>query len=310
MLSGHDMLALIERMLGDTRGELETVDVGLERATQELARVRQAELGVLSVLARLRLREIESGELTEALDETGRRVTEILGQRADAHAALVAEITAVQESLAKLEQERAARHAAVEAAERAVDAAQAEAQQRLGEDSTYRAQLEKAQASDAVADLSEDKANGAHRDRVQKGKPYEADALFSYLWARSYGTSRYRAGPLARMLDGWVARVCDFEPLRRNYWMLSEMPARFEEHAQRMRAVADEDVAAVQALEREAARPPACRSASARTTRPKRRRPRSTGSKRSAGPSSMRSSRSARASPRARTTSRASAPRF
>ncbi len=55
------------------------------------------------------------------------------------------------------------------------------------------------------------------------------------------------------MLDGWVAHVDDFEPLRRNYWMLNELPARFDEHAKRMRALADEDVAAVRALETAAA---------------------------------------------------------
>jgi hypothetical protein len=253
MLSGHDMLALIERMLDDTRRERAKLDVELERTSGELARVRQAELGVLSVLARLRLREIESGELTEALDETSRQVTELLGQRAGAQAQVEAEVTAAEAAVAEVQEERGAQHSAVDAAEEALDAAEAEAQRSLGEDAAYRAQLEKARASDAVADLAEAKADAAQKDRAEKGKPYEADALFSYLWARGYGTSQYRAGPFARLLDGWVARVCAYEPLRRDYWMLSELPARLDEHAARMRALADEDVAAVQALEREAA---------------------------------------------------------
>jgi hypothetical protein len=104
-----------------------------------------------------------------------------------------------------------------------------------------------------MADLAQDKAKEAHADRADKGKPYEVDPLFSYLWASGYGTSRYRAGPLTRLLDGWVARVGDFEPLRRNYFMLSELPTRFDEHAQRMRVAADEDVAALRTLERQAA---------------------------------------------------------
>jgi DNA repair exonuclease SbcCD ATPase subunit len=253
MLSGHDMLATIERMLDDTRRELTNVDTRLEHASGELARVRQAELGVLSVLARLRLREIERGELVETLDETGRRVAEILAQRVDAQAALGAQIGATQEALAKLEQERTAQHAAVDAAEAAVDAAEAAAQQQLAADAEYRAVLDKAQASDAVADLAEAKATEASADRAEKGKPYETDPLFTYLWTRGYGTSRYRAGPLTRLLDGWVARVGEFEPLRRNYFMLSELPARLDEHAKRMRALADTDVAGVRALEQKAA---------------------------------------------------------
>ena len=253
MLSGNDMLALIERMLDDSRRELASVDTQLERTSAELAHLRQAELGVLSVLARVRLREIESGELAEALGDTGRRVTEILGLRADAHAALGGEITAAEAGLAKLGQERASQHAVVETAEKAVDAAEAEAQQALAADAAYRELLQKAEASDGVADLAESKAKEAHTDRAEKGKPYEVDPLFSYLWARGFGTSRYAAGPLTRLLDGWVARVGNFEPLRRDYWMLSELPARLDEHAQRMRVVADSDVGAVRASELEAA---------------------------------------------------------
>ena len=252
-LTGGDVLGMIERMLDGTRRELEAVAMRLERSTTELEKQRQAELGVLSVLARIRLREIESGELADSLDETGKRVKELLAKRADAQAAAGVEVAAAQDVLAKLEQERAAQHAVVDAAEKEVGAAEAVAQTSLGADSAYRAQLDKARASDRVAHTADQKAQAAHTDRSDKGKPYEADALFNYLWSRGYGTSRYRAGPLARMLDGWVARVDDFEPLRQNYWMLNELPARFDEHAKRMRALADEDVAAVRALEAAAA---------------------------------------------------------
>ena len=80
-LSGGDVLALIERTQTDTRNEVATVNTRLARFTAELETLRQRELGVLSVLARIRMREIEGGELKAALDETGRRVRELLGQR-------------------------------------------------------------------------------------------------------------------------------------------------------------------------------------------------------------------------------------
>ena len=47
-LGGNDVLALIERTLTDTRGEIGTIDVRLKRATAELERLRQAEIGCLS----------------------------------------------------------------------------------------------------------------------------------------------------------------------------------------------------------------------------------------------------------------------
>jgi hypothetical protein len=253
MLTGGDVLGMIERMLDGTRRELDAVATRLERSTTELARQRQAELGVLSVLARIRLREIESGELADSLDETGKRVKELLAKRGDAQAEVGVELAGAQDARAKLEQERAAQHAVVDAAEKDVGAAEAVAQKHLEADAAYGAQLDKARASDRVAHTAEDKAQAAHTDRTGKGKPYEADALFNYLWSRGYGTSRYRAGPLVRLLDGWVARVDEFEPLRQNYWMLNELPARFDEHAKRMRTQAEEDVAAVRALESAAA---------------------------------------------------------
>ncbi len=252
-LSGNDVLALIDRTYGDTRNEIVTVSTRLARFTTELETLRQREIGVLSVLARIRMREIEGGELKAALDETGKRVKELLGQREGALAAVGEELAAAEREHAAREQERAAQQTVVGAAEKAVDEAEAAAQQALGADSNYRAKLEAAAASDSVADSAEAKATAAHSDREQKGKPYEADPLFTYLWGRGFGTAAYAHGGLTRALDGWVARVADFEPHRRDYWLLTELPARFDEHSTRMREQANADYAAVQALERAAA---------------------------------------------------------
>ena len=169
-LSGSDVLALIERMHNDTRSEIAGVDTRLARFTLELETLRQRELGVLSVLARIRMREIEGGELKAALDETGRRVKELLAQREGALAAVGEELAAAERQKAALEQERAAQQAVVDAAEKAVDEAEAAAQQGLGADSDYRAKLEAAAASDNVADSAEAKATAAHADRGAEGQ--------------------------------------------------------------------------------------------------------------------------------------------
>ncbi len=209
MISGNDLLALIEKLLGDTRTELEKVDAALQRSTAQLDDLRQRELGVLGVLARARLQEIERGELQEALDDTGKQVHALLAQRGEAQAAVGGEITAAQQALADLGTQRTAQQAVVDAAAKAVDAAQADAQQKLAADAAYRARLDAAKASDAMAALAEQKAEAARTDRVQKGQPYEADPLFMYLWARGYGTGRYAAAPFTRLLDKWVAHVVD-----------------------------------------------------------------------------------------------------
>jgi hypothetical protein len=253
MVTGGDLLKMIERLHGDTRRELDEIDVRLTRATTQLDDLRQRELGALAVLARVRVREIESGAFGGELDATGREVQALLAQRTVAQSALGEEIATAERALAALGDERQAQHDTVAAAEQAVDAAEAEAQQALAADAAYRAKLDAATASDNVADLAERKAQAAHTDRAEKGKPYEGDALFMYLWTRGYGSTRYRVGPFTRLLDGWVARVAGYEPLRRDYWMLSELPARFDDHSTHMRKLADDDMAAVRALEASAA---------------------------------------------------------
>jgi hypothetical protein len=252
-LSGNDVLALIERTLSDTRSESTNIDTRLARMTAELERLRQMEIGCLSVLARMRLREIEAAQVSAQLDATGESVRALLGQRAIAQADTEAEIAGAEERRAELQREREKEHGVVDAAEQRLDEARAAAQKELAADERYKEALAAAEASDRVADLAEEKAKAAHADRVEKGKPYEADPLFSYLWTRGFGTPAYIGAGLSRALDRWVARVAGFEPLRRDYWLLTELPPRMDEHAQRMRLKADDDLAAVHALEKAAA---------------------------------------------------------
>ena len=253
-LSGNDVLALIERTLTDTRTEITGVDTRLARSTGELERLRQAEIGCLSVLARMRLREIEGAEVSASLDATGESVRALLArargrasrQRSGDRSAprIGARSSRASARRSTTSSTRPSRRSTRRAPRR---------RRRSRPTSTIARRCAAAEASDRVADLAEEKAKAAHVDRAEKGKPYEADPLFSYLWTRGFGTPAYVGGGMSRMLDRWVARVANFEPLRRDYWLLTELPARFDEHAKRMRVKSDDDLAAVHALERAAA---------------------------------------------------------
>jgi hypothetical protein len=252
-LSGNDVLALIERTLNDTRGEVTNIDARLMRFTVDLERLQQSEIGCLSVLAKMRLREIEGASVAASLDATGESVRSLLAQREEANADNEVAIVQAEQRRTELGRERDAQHGVVDLAEQALDETRAAAQKALAADAQYQAALAAAEASDRVADLAEEKLKAAHLDRAEKGKPYEADPLFSYLWTRGFGTPAYVGAGLSRALDRWVARVANFEPARRDYWLLTELPGRFDDHAKRMRSKADDDLAAVQALERAAA---------------------------------------------------------
>lgn len=252
-LSGRETLASIESALGKVRREVERLDADVQRAGAALGDARQAQLAIFSRIARIRVAELQEANLVSALDALDQRVAQLLDARREAQAALAAEIAAVEDKLAALEHERGTRQAAVSAAAEAVDAAEAAAQGRLEADDDYRERLEAADRSDAIADQAEEKAQAAATDRAQKGRPYEVDPVFAYLWSRGYGTPRYRAWPLTRLLDRWAARSVAFDTQRRNYALLTEIPSRLKEHAGRMRQIADHDIEAARELEKRAA---------------------------------------------------------
>ena len=107
-------------------------------------------------------------------------------------------------------------------------------------------------AADAVATEAEKKATQSEAELGAKKKPYDADRLFAYLWANGFGTQRYQAGNIARMIDRIVADFIGFHDARANYAMLIEIPQRLREHAGARLAAANDSKAAIAALERQA----------------------------------------------------------
>jgi hypothetical protein len=153
---------------------------------------------------------------------------------------------------------------------------EAATQARLASDPDYRELRDAAEAAERVAVHADEKATLAEAELAAKGEAYEADPLFAYLWRRGYGTAAYRAWPLARWLDGRVARLIGYEGARRNYHTLQELPVRLREHADRVGAAADAALAGSPPATRPSARPTACCRSRPRSTRPASASPRST----------------------------------
>lgn len=74
----------------------------------------------------------------------------------------------------------------------------------------------------------------ALRNQSDKGKAYENDPLFLYLWRAGWGTSEYSGRGIVRLIDGWVARLSRFEKARTAYWLLNEIPQRLQKHIQEL----------------------------------------------------------------------------
>ena len=246
MVSGIAVLQEMDAHLAEVQREASAAQGEADRLAARREGLRAEEADALRDLARLRLMELAEGKAAvEALDAAGARVQDSLRRRAaeleHAQRAILDARDAVAAAEAKRDAEAARHRAAQEAEAAALRAAEAKAES----DDAFRRLQAAAEEAERTAQHAEQKAGFAQRDFEEKGRPYRADPLFAYLWDRGYGTARYRAFPLVRMIDDWVARLIEFEPARRSYALLTDLPDHMTAHAQRMRAAAE---AAVRAM--------------------------------------------------------------
>lgn len=252
MISARQALNDIERAILGVRRDEDRLVAMLADTKAEGDRLRTEKADAFRALARLRLDAIARDEVVGELDSVERRARAALDKRRDRLAELKASREGASKKLEDLEDQREQamklRDAAIETVETKTDAVEA----RLAMEDEWKRLTLVVEAAEATATAAEDKRRQAEEDRAVKGKPYEDDRLFMYLWLRGYGTSVYRAGPLARYFDGKVARLAGYDAARVNYFMLTEIPLRLAEHAERLKADVAAAVAARQAHERAA----------------------------------------------------------
>ena len=249
MLSGRDALERIDRAVAEARGEADALQAGLAGLNQREVEMRAGMRAALEELARFRLEQSRAGSVSAAVAGVERKIAGLMAAREREQAELTGRLDELGQRIAGLETRRAAAAAAADEAAGMLDAGEQALQHKLEQDAAYQARHASTEKAEAVAVEAEHKHALALDDRRVKGAPYEADALFMYLWARGYGTSAYRGSGLVRMADAWVARLIRFEDARRNYYMLTEIPTRLGEHARRMREAANAEIDALAALE-------------------------------------------------------------
>lgn len=253
MLTGRNALQNINLTLQQLRQQIDESDTQIQQVSDSLLGLRQQQAKKYQDLARIRLDHIISSETVDGLKAAERRVMELLQLREDELSRLSADLERLGNEQLQMEQQRELQADKVAAAARALDERETLIQQQLHQDQAYRAQLERFEAADRIASHAEEKMRDAQENREQKGRSYEEDPLFSYLWSRSYGTRDYAAGPLIRFLDKWVAGLCNYPAARPNYARLLEIPLRLQEHATRQRTLAHQELQALQGLEEGAA---------------------------------------------------------
>lgn len=253
MQSGSQMLLSIDKGIDVIHSQIQTIDQQNNTQSQKLVDLQTMQANRYKRMAKIRLDNVLSGELSLGLDRVSQRVDEILKERVKAIQTLQEQIKSTKAQISDHHQQRTQLHALTIQATERLDTAEAATQSRLKGEPAYLAQLEKAETASRVAKHADDKMQQAQSAREAKGKPYENEQLFMYLWQRGYGTNQYKANPFIRFLDKWVARLCDFDKARPNYAMLLEIPKRLSEHAQRLLSAADLAFAELTAIEKKAA---------------------------------------------------------
>ncbi len=256
MLSGTQVIGSFDQALIQAQSDAAVLDREVNALTERMLKLREAEAEAYQQLAHLRLGTMADERAGGAPTEADQRVRTLMAQRAELAAAIDRELAAIDAEAEPLIARRAEAAAKVERIEESLQAANGKVREHLEQTEAYQSQLAAAQKADQVARHAEQKTTLAEQDRTGKGKPYEDDPLFLYLWRRGYGTAAYEGGAIAQFFDRRVARLIDFDAARANYAMLQEIPQRLAEHAARRRAEAEEQARRLRAIEDEALQVP------------------------------------------------------
>ncbi|MEO0720896.1 MAG: hypothetical protein AAFY43_01970 [Pseudomonadota bacterium] len=250
-LNGREALSRLDRSISDVRKALASAIEDAERAQTRRAEVRDGQVEAYRALAGIRLDLAASLDVSE-LDALHLKARDLI----DDHQAYIARsasaLEAAADTLEALEEKRRSLNEDRASALDRYESKVATVEQALESDEAYGGLRAAAEHAATVAARAEQKLAVAKEDRNVKGEPYREDPLFSYLWKRGFRTPDYKAGPITRMLDHWVARLSDYDTAYLNYDRLTELPERLAEHLERVEAAEVDALEALEAAEKDA----------------------------------------------------------
>jgi len=248
-LSGRRTLGSIDMTLNSLQRQVQDSESQIQALSDNILEIGQRQSESFRALAELRLDKAIGGEVEAQLDISDRQVKALLNSRARAVRTLQQEISTAQQALDGRERARVSLTAELSKQTEAFENRQLQMRVELEQQAGYLRQLEAVRGADQLAQQAEQKHQDALQNRIDKGEPYEQDALFIYLWKRNYGTSSYQSGALIRALDKWVAELSDYQAARPNYAMLLEIPERLAEHAENLKKQAEQQNLGLDQLE-------------------------------------------------------------
>ncbi len=230
-VAGRDALSAVENAINDVRSNENRLADVLRSAAGEAERLRTQLAESFRALALIRLDTLIRNQAVGELDAAERRALDLLRTHKAKVDQLLIRHGGAQSAVVAAEADHRAKTASVEAAGEPIKALQYEVEKKLAADPGWIAQKARLTDITKMAEAADEKAKQAEADRETKGKPYEADPLFMYLWKRKFATADYKAGNFVRFFDRQVAALVGYDTARPNYMSLNEIPLRLREHA-------------------------------------------------------------------------------
>lgn len=252
MSTGREALFSIEQAISRVRADEGRLDAALRSAMNEAARLRREEANGFRVLARVRLDAMMREQVIGTLDADERRALAMIENH---HKKLDTLGRRRAEQQAALDKTEAAKHDCDQDLADALEALDEQRQrtaERIQSDAVWRVAKSAVEAVEKIAANADEKASQAEADLAAKGKPYEDDPLFIYLWRKKHGQADDRSGFFARFFDRKVAGFVGYRDARANYAMLREIPLRLREHAKNKQSDVETAKARVAEVERQA----------------------------------------------------------
>ena len=211
MITGRDALFSVERAITQVRAHESQLDGALRSAMAEAERLRGAEAEGFRMLARIKLDAMARDQVIGDIDATERRALGMIQKHRQTLEALARRRDEVQAALDQAEAARHDRNQDLALAIDALDQLRARTAERVKAVATWQAAKAAVEAAEKVAANADQKAAHAESDLAAKGKPYEDDPLFMYLWRKKHGQAEDTSNYLVRFFDRKVALLVGYQ---------------------------------------------------------------------------------------------------
>lgn len=207
MFASSFMLGSVHDNARGYEQKLRTIEHRLsEAATQEL-RLEQQIAVKLSEVAGLQLDQIHG------LEQEARYVLQL---RDDEENALRGQLAKVEKSISELLEK-------IDAHQADIRKARKQAADSLAKHAEFNQTLARYEEEKEGQGTTDSRTHELQEECVRKLAGYRQDARYAYLVAANYGTDAYKRSGIARYLDSWIARLCNYHANRRNELTLLAM---------------------------------------------------------------------------------------